>query len=217
MQSTDSGESNKEPTVLTMEVECLDDGGYKQFTQIGVGCEDKEKGVYNTSFFRAILPTYMESYERNLILKNQKNLHSSLKFNHNESDNTYTFQHVKKGVVELVSEEKALQDLVECIKKTKRDTGVVIFTHNKSTFVPLLLSRLMKYKMLAEFSAVVKGFCDFTSCITNLKLTGVWKESKFSDLTDVYKHILRKERPEEPRHCDGVSILSGSVFIQRII
>ena len=90
-----SGETNKEPIIVTMEVEVLDDGGYRQFTQIGIGCEDRETGVYNKSLFKAILPTYMEQYENNLILKNQKNLHSSLKFNYDEDNKSYTFQHIK--------------------------------------------------------------------------------------------------------------------------
>ena len=137
---TDPNEVIREPTIVTMEVEFLDDGGYKQFTQIGIGCEDKETAVYNRSLFKAILPSYMEKYEQNLILKNQKNLHSSLKFNHNENDNTYTFQHIKKGVVELVSAEETLKDLVAFIKSLKKDNSVVIFTLNKATFVPLLLS-----------------------------------------------------------------------------
>ena len=210
----DDKEINKEANIVTMEVEFLDDGEYRQFTQIGVGCEDKETRIYNRSSFKAILPTYMEQYERNLILKNQKNLHSSLKFNFDEENKSYTFQHIKKGVIELVSEETALKDLVSFIKGLRKENGdkVVIFTLNKATFVPLLLSRLMKYKILAEFSAVVSGFCDFNSCITNLKLNGIWKESKFSDLTDVYKHIMSKSWPKESRHCDGVSILSGSVM-----
>ena len=128
---TDPNEVIKESTIVTMEVE---------FTQIGIGCEDKETAVYNRSLFKAILPSYMEKYEQNLIHKNQKNLHSSLKFNHNENDNTYTFQHIKKGVLELVSEEEALKDLVAFIKSLKKDNSVVIFTLNKATFVPLLLS-----------------------------------------------------------------------------
>ena len=214
---TDPNEVNKEPTIVTMEVEFLDDGGYKQFTQIGIGCEDKETAVYNRSLFKAILPSYMEKYEQNLILKNQKNLHSSLKFNHNENDNTYTFQHIKKGVVELVSEEQALRDLVAFIKGLRKDSNVVIFTLNKATFVPLLLSRLMKYNIFAEFNAIVRGFCDFSSCISKLKLNEFWKETRSSvkeasDLTDVYKHIMGKNWPKESRHCDGISILSGTVL-----
>ena len=207
-----SGETNKEPIIVTMEVEVLDDGGYRQFTQIGIGCEDRETGVYNKSLFKAILPTYMEQYENNLILKNQKNLHSSLKFNYDEDNKSYTFQHIKKGVVELVTEETALNHLVAFIKTIKQDQGVVIFTLNQATFVPLLLSRLTKYGIFDEFSAVVRGFCDFTSCIANLKLSGVWKETKFSDLVDVYKHIMGKSWPRESRHCDGISVLSGTVL-----
>ena len=218
---TDPNEVNKEPTIVTMEVEFLDDGDYKQFTQIGIGCEDKETAVYNRSLFKAILPSHMEKYEQNLILKNQKNLHSSLKFNHNENDNTYTFQHIKKGVVELVSEETALKDLVAFIKSLRKDSSVVIFTLNKATFVPLLLSRLVKYKILAEFTAIVKGFCDFSSCISSLKLNEFWKQTRSSvkeasDLTDVYKHIMGKNWPKESRHCDGISILSGNVLKKMI-
>ena len=75
---TDPNKVIKEPTIVTMEVEFLDDGGYKQFTQIGIGYEDKETAVYNRSLFKAILPSYIEKYEQNLILKNQQNLHSSM-------------------------------------------------------------------------------------------------------------------------------------------
>ena len=171
----DANEANKEPTIVTMEVEFLDDGVYKQFTQIGLGCEDKETSIYNRSLFKAILPSYMELYEKNLILKNQKNLHSSLKFNFVEETKHYSFQHIKKGVVELVSEETALKDLVSFIKSLKKDQNVVILTLNKMTFIPLLLSRLKKYHLYVEFTTVVRGFCDFNSCITNLKLNGVLK------------------------------------------
>ena len=210
------GETLKEVSLIAMEVEILDDGGYKQFTQIGVSTEDKETGVFNKSLFRAILPTYMTQYDTNLILKNQNNLHSSLKFKFDENNKTYTFQHVKKGDDKLVSEEKALEDFIAFAKSIRGDTDVYVFTLSKGLFLPLLLARLKYYNLDKEFAAVIKGFCDFTSCITNLKLNGIWKETKFGDLIDVYKHIMGKAWPREPRHSDGISILSGSVLKKMI-
>eukprot|EP00090_Calanus_glacialis_P001028 TRINITY_DN10736_c0_g1_i4.p1 TRINITY_DN10736_c0_g1~~TRINITY_DN10736_c0_g1_i4.p1 ORF type:complete len:2067 (+),score=620.98 TRINITY_DN10736_c0_g1_i4:267-6467(+) len=206
------GEASKEVSLISMEVEILDDGTFKQFTQIGVSTEDKETGVFNRSLFRAILPTYMTQYDTNLILKNQNNLHSSLKFKFDEDQKTYSFQHVKKGDDKLVSEQKALTDLIGFIKSIKDGGDVFVFTLSKGLFLPLLLARLKHYKLDEEFCSLVEGFCDFTSCITNLKLNGIWKETKFGDLIDVYKHIMGKTWPKEPRHCDGISILSGSVL-----
>eukprot|EP00092_Neocalanus_flemingeri_P030045 GFUD01032620.1.p1 GENE.GFUD01032620.1~~GFUD01032620.1.p1 ORF type:complete len:2235 (+),score=576.38 GFUD01032620.1:40-6744(+) len=212
----DGNEDLTEVHLISMEVEILDDGTFKQFTQIGVSAEDKETGVFNRSLFRSILPTYMDQYDKNLILKNQNNLHSSLKFKYDEDKKIYSFQHVKKGDDKPVSEEKALQDLIAFIKSIKVEAEVVVVTLSKGTILPLLLARLRHFKLDEEFSTIVKGFCDFTSCTTNLKLNGIWKETKFGDLIDVYKHIMGKPWPKEPRHCDGISILSGSVLKKMI-
>ena len=208
----DEGEKLKDPVIVTMEVETLDDGKHKQFTQIGICWEDKETGVFNRSQFRAILPTDMEEFERNLILKYQINLHSSLKFKHDETNQSYTFLHVKKGDVDLVSEETALKDLLETIRGLKRkDEDVVLFTLEKATFVPLLIERMENYKLLSEFDRLVTGICDFAACIKNLQLAGLWKD-KFGDLVDVYKNIMGKPWPKEQRHCDGISALSGTIL-----
>jgi len=212
----DGNETASEVNLISMEVEILDDGNYKQFTQIGVSTEDKETGVFNRSLFRSILPTYMDHYDKNLILKNQNNLHSSLKLKFDEVQKEYSFQHVKKGDDKPVTEEKALQDVIAFMKRSKSETDVVVFTLSKGTILPLLLARLRFYKLEEEFSTLVKGFCDFNSCTTNLKLNGIWKETKFGDLIDVYKQIMGKPWPKEPRHCDGISILSGSVLKKMI-
>ena len=182
--AAEGGEISKAPVVVTVEVEILDDGRHRQFTQLGVGCEDKETGIYNRSQFKAILPTEMAAYERNLILKHQINLHSSLKFKFDETNRSYTFIHVKKGEVELVSEETALKDFITFLGELKGEEGVVLLTLNRNTFVPLLIERLEKYGLLAQFSGNVRGICDFASCVNNLKLNGFWKESKFGDLVD---------------------------------
>lgn len=150
--AADEGETLKQPVVVTIEVEILDDGRHRQFTQLGVGCEDKETGIYNRSMFKAILPTEMAAYERNLILKHQINLHSSLKFKFDETNNSYTFLHVKKGEVQLVSEETALRDLISFLDEIQGEDQVVLLTLNISTFIPLLVERLIKYDLLAEFS-----------------------------------------------------------------
>ena len=215
--AADDGEALKAPVVVTIEVEILDDGKHRQFTQLGVGCEDKETGIYNRSLFKAILPTEMEAYEKNLILKNQVNLHSSLKFKFDETNMSYTFLHVKKGEVNLVSEETALKDLISFLGELKEDEGVVLLTLNRSTFIPLLIERLEKYGLLAEFDKNVRGICDFASCVDNLKLNGFWKECKFGDLVDVFKHIMGKSWPKEQRHCDGISILSGSILKKLVL
>ena len=178
----DKEEVLKEPVIVTMEVEILDDGRHKQFTQIGIGWEDNETGVYNKSQFRAILPTDMAQYDKNLILKNQINLLSSLKFKYDDSNETYQFIHVKKGDVELVSEETALKDLLTTFQKLSKDDAVVLFTLDKATFVPLLIERMERYGLLPEFSKSVKGICDFVSCAGNLRLSGLFKEKeKFGD------------------------------------
>jgi hypothetical protein len=48
------------------------------------------------SFFRSILPTYMADYNRNLILKNQNNLFSSLGVKYDEEFKRYLFTHKNK-------------------------------------------------------------------------------------------------------------------------
>jgi hypothetical protein len=48
------------------------------------------------SFFRSILPTYMADYNRNLILKNQNNLFSSLGVKYDEELKRYLFTHKNK-------------------------------------------------------------------------------------------------------------------------
>ena len=202
----------EEFTFLTMEVEMLDDGCYKQFTQVGLSWEDEETGVFNRSMFHPILPTHIEQYEQNLILKNQMNLYSSLKIKYNEDEKIYKFQHVKKKLIELVSEEEALKDMLSFVKSMKSKKQIVIFTLSSETILPLFVSRLREYGLFNDFAKSIKGFCDFTSCTSNLKLNGVWKETKFSDLIDVYKHILNKSWPREERHSDGVSLLSGAVL-----
>ena len=55
----DEGEQEQETYFVTLEAEVLDDGVFKQFTQLGAGSEDKVTGVFNKGFFRSILPTYM--------------------------------------------------------------------------------------------------------------------------------------------------------------
>ncbi len=66
--------SPNETLLVSLEVEILDDGEFRQFTQIGAALTDSKQ----VSFFRSILPTYMADYNKNLILKNQNNLFSSL-------------------------------------------------------------------------------------------------------------------------------------------
>ena len=205
-------EMAKEVVYVTLEAEVLDDGQIKQLTQIGAGSEDKVTGVFNKTFFRPILPSHMQEYDTNLILKNQNNLHSSLKLKYNEDDSSYMFLNVKKGEEVLMNEEKALCDLISFLKKVKMDKHVVVFTHSRDILLPLLLSKLTQYGLLDSFTSAVRGFCDFCSVISNLQLGGVWKETKFSDLSDVYKHILGKSWPREQRHADGVATLSGNVL-----
>ena len=182
-------EPEKDTYFVTMEAEILSDGQFKQFTQIGAGSEDKVTGVFNKSFFRSILPTYMKDYDMNLILKHQNNLHSSLKLKYNETEAKYTFNHVKKGDEVPETEEKALIAFISYIKKVKMDKSVVIFTHSKEEILPLLMTKLVLFDLVDSFSAAVRGICDLSSCISNLKLGGVYKESKFTDLPDVYRWL----------------------------
>ena len=76
---------------------------------------------------------------------------------------------------------------ISYIKKVKMDKNVVIFTHSKEEILPLLMTKLVLFDLVDSFSAAVRGFCDLSSCISNLKLGGVYKESKFTDLPDVYR------------------------------
>ncbi len=52
--------------------------------------------MWQVSFFRSILPTYMADYNRNLILKNQNNLFSSLGVKYDEELKRYLFTHKNK-------------------------------------------------------------------------------------------------------------------------
>ena len=188
MAMSSGEEAEKETYFVTMEAEILSDGQFKQFTQIGAGSEDKVTGVFNKSFFKSILPTYMKDYDMNLILKHQNNLHSSLKMKYNESEDKYTFNHVKKGDEAPESEEKALQAFISYIKKVKMDKSVVIFTHSRDEILPLLMTKLVLFDLVDSFASAVRGFCDLSTCISSLKLGGVYKESKFTDLPDVYRY-----------------------------
>ena len=49
---------------------------------------------------------------------------------------------MKKGDVELVSEETALKDLLATFQKLRKDDAVLLFTFDKATFVPLLIERM---------------------------------------------------------------------------
>jgi hypothetical protein len=129
-----------------------------------------------------------------------------------EATSSYTFNHVKKGDEVPLSEKQALEDFISHLKKVKMDKPLVIFTHSKHILAPLLLAKLSDFDLIDSFASVVRGICDFTSCISNLKLGGVWKETKFGDLVDVYRHIMGKQWPREPRHSDGVAVLSGIVL-----
>ena len=192
MAMSSGEEAEKETYFVTMEAEILSDGQFKQFTQIGAGSEDKVTGVFNKSFFKSILPTYMKDYDMNLILKHQNNLHSSLKMKYNESEDKYTFNHVKKGDEAPESEEKALQAFISYIKKVKMDKSVVIFTHSRDEILPLLMTKLVLFDLVDSFASAVRGFCDLSTCISSLKLGGVYKESKFTDLPDVYRYCDHK-------------------------
>ena len=192
----DVGEQEQETYFVTLEAEVLDDGVFKQFTQLGAGSEDKVTGVFNKGFFRSILPTYMPEYDTNLILKNQQNLHNSLKLKLDEAAGSYSFQHVKKlSPMAPDSEEKALQDFISYLKKVKMDKRVVVFLHSRDILLPLLLTKLVSFDLVESFTSAVHGFCDFSTCMTKLALGGVWKDTMFTDLMDVYRQIMGKQWP----------------------
>lgn len=192
----DEGEQEQETYFVTLEAEVLDDGVFKQFTQLGAGSEDKVTGVFNKGFFRSILPTYMPDYDNNLILKNQQNLHNSLKLKLDETAGSYTFQHVKKlSPMAPETEEKALQDLISYLKKVKMDKRVVVFLHSREILLPLLLTKLVTFDLVESFTSAVHGFCDFSTCMTRLALGGVWKDTMFTDMMDVYRQIMGKQWP----------------------
>merc|ERR1711874_689320 len=125
----------------------------------------------------------------------------------------YHFAHVKKGDIAPMSEEKAFEDFVAFLRGINDDgKEIIIFMHSKEAILPLLLSKIAHFRLETEFNVLVKGFCDLNTCVKNLKLGGIWKNTKFVDLSDVYKHITGRECPKEARHCDGVSVLCGSII-----
>merc|ERR1711915_1166849 len=151
--------------VVTLEVEMLDDGEYRQFTQLGSAITDP--GKMQVSFFRSILPQFMEDYNKNLILKHQNNLLSSLGLKYDEQLKKYLFEHKKKNEnVQPFSEERALIELLSFIKSYCKDKKSIIFMHSKETYLPLLAHKLQYYKMLDDFAEQTVGFCDYSSLMS---------------------------------------------------
>ena len=195
--------------VVALEVDTLQDGAYKQFTQFGAALTDE--GKKQVSFFRSIIPRFMEDYNHNLILKHQNNLRSSLGMKYDEQLNKYLFVHKKKGEdVEPVGEEKALTDILGFLRSYCREKKAIIFMHSKETFLPLLLAKLDFYKMTEDFEEKVAGFCDFSSLMAKLKVGQICKNAKFADILDVYKQVIGKAWPKDVTHKDGITSLSDN-------
>ena len=133
----------------------------------------------------------MEDYNKNLILKYQNNLLSSLGMKYDEALSKYLFTHTKKGEdVEPVDEEKAFSDLLGFLKSYLRDKKCIIFVHSKGTFLDLFLLKLKKFNLSVEFANKIDGFCDFTTFMSQLKLDLVCKSARFQDIQDVYRQII---------------------------
>ena len=196
-----------EALLVSLEVEILDDEEHKQFTQVGAALTESKQ----VSFFRSILPTYMADYNKNLILKNQNNLFSSLGVKYDEQLKQYLFTHKnKKQDVEPVVEEKALADLISFLRSYCRNKKCVIFMHSKDTFLPLLIAKLKVCGLYRDFRELVLGFCDFTSLMTALNMSQICKETKFQDMVDVYKQVMGKAWPKDVTHRDGVACLGDN-------
>jgi len=194
---------------VIMETEKLYDGHYSQFTQIGASVS---KNNQQRSFFQPVLPFHMNEYTNNLVLKNMNSLLSSLNYELSEKANVYKFKHVNKGSINPVTEENALKEFLGFLRNLNEDgMEIILFMNSKEAILPLLLSKMAHYQLEAEFNCLVKGFCDLTSCIQNLKLGDIWKTSNALDLNDVYKHITGKQWPKQARHCDTVSLLCGEI------
>ena len=207
MGMTGKGPDTNNTLILALEVEILWDEEYKQFTQLGAAITDGKQA----SFFRSIIPRYMEGYNKNLILKNQNNLLSSLGMKYDEELKRYLFTHKKKGEdVEPVTEEKALTDILGFIRSYCRETKCVVFMHSMETFLPLLLAKLNFYKLSEDFEEKISGFCDFSTLMSRLNLSVVCKNAKFQDLMDVYKQVIGKAWPKEVSHKDGIASLSDN-------
>ena len=207
MGMTGKGPDTNNNLILALEVEILWDEEYKQFTQLGAAITDGKQA----SFFRSIIPRYMEGYNKNLILKNQNNLLSSLGMKYDEELKRYLFTHKKKGEdVEPVTEEKALTDILGFIRSYCRETKCVVFMHSMETFLPLLLAKLNFYKLSEDFEEKISGFCDFSTLMSRLNLSVVCKNAKFQDLMDVYKQVIGKAWPKEVSHKDGIASLSDN-------
>ena len=215
MGMSGSAPDNSNLIVLALEVEILQDEVYKQFTQLGAALTDD--GKKQVSFFRSIIPRFMDDYNKNLILKNQNNLRSSLGMKYDEQLNKYLFVHKKKGEdVEPVSEEKALNDILGFIRSYCRDKKCIIYMHSKETFLPLLLAKLEFYKLTEDFEEKIAGFCDFTTLMSKMKLSEICKNAKFQDLFDVYKQVIGKPWPKDVTHKDGITSLSDNCIKKMI-
>lgn len=184
---------------VMIEAEMLFDGQFRQLAQIGASAS---VGKRQLSFFKAVLPTYIDEYMSNLVTSSERSLLTTLGYKFDEGTKTYHFTHIKKGDIIPHKECDALEDFMSFLRSVSENKkDIVLFTYSSDVLLPILLAKIDYYGLGKDFNELVKGFCDLSSCIKNLSLGEIWKNT--NDLSDIYKNVMGRSWPRENRHCDA--------------
>jgi hypothetical protein len=199
-----------------IEAEMLEISAYRQFSTLGafVDIQSNQWTSFGADvrFFASIVPELLTSRWGQLSPGTRLLLTQRLRLEFQRVP--LKFRHQGRGIISSVTERQALLNLVTWLRAVQRPIRLFVHTR-QSGFLPVLVEKLRRYGLYADFDRVVVGVCDVTSLAWSRGFFSLWKgEQSPPDFGSLRAAMTEGASSVEMEESDELAELMGQLVNQ---